>query len=64
MLRKKKTCTAKEINYQKIVMYTMPAWKSTVTCDEKIADSRQNLKTETRRSDEISQTLPKWYDHG
>ena len=47
MLRKK-TLHSKRNHFQKIVMKSMPAWKSTVTCMKKSADSRQNLKTETR----------------
>ena len=30
-------------HFQKIVMKSMPVWKSTVTCMKKSADSRQNF---------------------
>ncbi len=64
MLRKK-TLHSKRNHFQKIVMKSMPAWKSTVTCMKKSADSsRTSENGNPLEVDEISLRHCQWYDHG
>lgn len=42
-LNAQKALHSKRNHFQKIVMKSMPAWKSTVTCMKKSADSRQSF---------------------